>query len=164
MRLRDILNKVPFKILVPFVVLIYYLSILLYVVFLPLAYVYGRLLCARVWIEWEKQGNDALIVYTGGQHSEEWMSRIRDLVGAPAVFLNYDDRDRWDRWSLPAQLFHIFGPHAIPDRFTPDNLPAVIVFRRIQSPAKFIFGKRTKEPEAGLERLRAELTRSDAIL
>jgi hypothetical protein len=164
MRLRDILNKVPFKILVPFVFLIYYLSILLYVVFLPLAYVYGRILCTQVWIEWEKQGKDVLVVYTGAQHSEQWMSRIRELVGTRAVFLNYDDRDRWDRWSLPAQLFHIFGPHAIPDRFTADNLPAVIVFRRIKSPAKFVFGKRTKEAEARLEQLRTELAPAAAIV
>jgi hypothetical protein len=67
MRLGDILNKVPFKLLIPLFVFIYYLSILLYILFLPLAYVYGWLLCSQVWIEWKKQGKDTPVVYTSGQ-------------------------------------------------------------------------------------------------
>lgn len=155
--LRAILNKIPFNLLVPFVYLVSILSILLYVVLSPLSYLYGLLLCSRVWIEWEKRGKDVLAVHSGGKHSEEWMSRIQSVVGTRAVVLNYDERESWDRWSLPAQLFQIFGPHAMPERFTPGNLPAVIVFKRLRSPKRFTFGKRSRQPEEKLERLRAEL-------
>lgn len=54
-----------------------------------------------------------LAVPGGGKHSEEWMSRIQSVVGTRAVVLNYDERASSDRWSLPAQLFQIFGPRAI---------------------------------------------------
>jgi hypothetical protein len=82
------------------------------------------------------------------------MFRIREIVGERAVFLNYKERDRWDRSSLPVQLFHIFGPHPTSDRFMPNNLPpTVIVFRIMKAPRKFIFGNRAEEPEARLEQL-----------
>jgi hypothetical protein len=157
MRLPDILNKVRLKLLIPFFFLAFYTSILLYILFFLLAYVYGLLPCSQVWIEWKKEVKDALVVYTRGRHSQEWVPRIRDVVGTRAVFLNHDERDCWDRWSLPAQLFHIFGPHATQERFTGDNLPAVIVFKKMKAPKKFIFGKRSKDSDEKLERLRAEL-------
>lgn len=54
--LRADLNRIPFKLLVPFVYLVTILSILLYVVLSPLIFRYGLLLCSRVWIAWEKRG------------------------------------------------------------------------------------------------------------
>jgi len=156
-RLRAILNRVPFKLLIPFIFLVFYLPILLYVVLWPLLYVYGLLLCSRVWIEWEERGKDILVVHTDGQHSEQWMSRIRPVIGDRALFLNYSERDRWDRWSLPAQLFEIFGPQAMPENFRQYALPSVIVFRRLHRPKKFNFGKRSEDREEKLEKLGAEL-------
>jgi hypothetical protein len=156
MHLREILNRVPFKLLIPFLFLAFYVPILLYVVLSPLIYLYGLLLCSRVWIEWEEQGKDVLIVHTDGEHSEEWMSRIRPVVGDRAVLLNYNERDRWDRWSLPVQLFEIFGPQTMPGDFRRYALPSVIFFRKLHRPRKFSFGK-PKDCETRLENLRSEI-------
>ena len=155
--LREILNKISFKFLAPIFYLTFILSILLYVVLSPLIYLYGLLLCTQVWIEWAKQGKDAIVIQTESEHSQEWISRLLPLIGDRAFLLNYSERDRWDRWSLPAQLFEIFGPRGMPERFTPHSLPAVIVFRKFHRPRKFTFGERSKESEEKLNQLRAEL-------
>ncbi|HEY6373088.1 MAG TPA: hypothetical protein VIX37_21105 [Candidatus Sulfotelmatobacter sp.] len=132
---------------------------MLYVVLSPLLCRYGLLLCSRVGIAWKKRGQAVLAVPGGGKHCEEGMSRIQSVVGTRAVVLNYDERESWDRWSLPAQLFQIFGLRAMPERLTPGNLPAVIVFKRLRQPRKFTFGKRSREPEMKLERpLRTRLS------
>jgi hypothetical protein len=155
--LRAILNKFPFRVLLPVIVLISVLSILLYVMLSPLIYLYGLLLCSKVWIEWEREGKDVLIVQADSIHSREWMSRILPLVGGRAVLLDYSQRDRWERWSLPVQLVEIFGPHGVPERFTVHSLPAVILFRKLRRPEKFFFGGRSKNCEEKIERLRAAL-------
>ena len=154
--LRAILNKLPFRVLVPVFVLISILSILLYVMLSPLIYLYGLLLCSKLWIEWDREGKDALILQVDSEHSREWMSRILPLVGGRAVLLDYSQRERWDRWSLSVQLVAIFGPHGVPERFTVHSLPAVILFRKLRRPEKFLFGDRSKNEEK-IERLRAAL-------
>ena len=161
---REILNRIPFKVLVPFFYLIFFLSLLLNVLLSPFAYMYGLLLCSRVWIEWAEQGKDTLVVHADGPHSDEWMSRIRPVIGDRAIFLNYNEHDQWDRWSVPAQLFEIFGPQAMPASFRRHSLPSVIFFRRLHRPKKFSFGERSKECEAKLEQLRAELAYASAQL
>lgn len=155
-----VLDKVPFKLLVPCFILAFYLSILLYLVLSPFIFLYGLLLCARAWIEWDRQGKDVVLVHMAGVHSTEWLSRIFPLVGRRAILLNYDERDEWDGQSLAVQLFNIFGPHAIPERFTPHSLPAVILFKKFRLPKKFTFGERSKEREARLERLSGDLAKN----
>jgi len=157
--MKRVLDKVPFKLLVPLFFLAVYLSILLYLVFSPFIFLYGLLLCARAWIEWDRQGKDVVLVHVNGMHSAEWLSRILPLVESRAILLNYDERNEWDRWSLAVQLFNIFGPHAMPERFTPYSLPAVILFKRFRLPKKFTFGKRSKELEERLDQLRSELVK-----
>jgi len=158
-RLREILEKLPLPLglLLPVFYAIFVLSILLYVALSPLSYLYGWLLCPMVWIEWEKQGKDVLVVLADSKHSEEWTARILPLIGDRAVFLDYSQRERWDHWSLPAQLFEIFGPHGVPERFTVYSLPAVIVFRKFHRPRKVTFGERSKDLEEKIEQLRAAL-------
>ncbi|MGB6473592.1 MAG: hypothetical protein WBF04_05865 [Candidatus Sulfotelmatobacter sp.] len=151
------MSKLPFRVLEPVFVLINVLFILLYVMLSPLIYLYGFLLCSKVWIEWEREGKDVLVLEADSKHSRECMSRILPLVVGRAVLLDYSQRDRWDRWSLPAQLVEIFGPHGVPARFTVHSLPAVIVFKKLRRPEKFLFGGRSKNFEEKIERLRATL-------
>ena len=157
-RVREALNKAPLKLLLPFFFLAFYSSILLYVVLSPFIYIYGLLLCSKVWIEWSRQGKDLLVVHTDGKYSDEWMSRLSPLIANRAVLLNYGERDRWLRWSLPVQLFEIFGPKSIPEFFRKHSLPAVIVFRRLRLPQTWTFGERSQEREEKLEQLRAQLS------
>ena len=98
-----------------------------------------------------------LVVHMDSEHSEEWMSRLSPLIGNRAVTLNYSHQDRWDRGSLPVQLFELFGPHPIPESFREHYLPAVVLFRGLRRPEKFTFGEGSKDREEKLERLRATL-------
>jgi hypothetical protein len=155
---EPILNNLPRSLGLPIVAVLFYLSILVYVVALPLAALYGLLLRPVVWIEWERRDKDVLVVDFDSAHSKEWMARILPVVGTRAVFLNYSNRDHWDRRSLEAQIFAIYGPHPIPERFMPGSLPAVIFFKRLRRPKVFNFGNHFKHHEDELERLRSELT------
>lgn len=141
----------------PLFILISFLSILLYVLFLPFACVFGWLLLCRVWIESEDTGKDLLFVEADSDQSREWIPQIMPLVAERGMFLNYSRREAWDRWSLPVQLFDIFGPHPVPQSFTKHYLPSVVIFRKFRRPGKFNFGSRSKASEATLERLRSEL-------
>jgi hypothetical protein len=135
----------------------FYLSILLYVALSPLIFLYGLLLCPIVWIEWAKEGKDMLFIDKDGKYSREWIARILPMVGERAMFLNYSQHDRWERWSLVVQIFEIFGPHGMPERFTQYSLPAVILFRNLRLPRKFTFGEHCEDRETKLEQLRSEL-------
>jgi len=157
MRFGNILNKTPLGVLEPIFHAILVLSIFLYVALWPLFYLYGMLLCPMVWIEWGKQGKKALVIFLDSKHSEEWMARLSPLISDRAVFLNWSEHKQWDRWSLPAQLFDVFGPHGMPEQFTRNSLPAVIVFRNLRRPKSFTFGNRSKDLEEKLDQLRAEL-------
>lgn len=156
-RLRGILNKVPFALLQPVFYATFVLSILLYIAFSPLGYVYGLLLCPRVWIEWEKQGKDLLVIHAENAHSSDWMERLSPLISNRAVVLNWSQRKVWDRWSLPVQLFDVFGPHGMPERFTEFALPSVIFFKQLRRPKTFNFGSRSEDPESRLDHLRSTL-------
>ena len=156
-RLREVLNKLPFWVVLPFIVSISVLSVLLYIAFLPLAYLYGLLLRPMVWIEWEKRGHDVLVIETESDHSRQWMARLSPLITNRAVHLNWKQRKTWDRWSLPVQLFELFGPHGKPEQFTELSLPAVIVFRQLRRPKTFTFGSRPKDLDVKFESLREEL-------
>jgi hypothetical protein len=129
----------------------------IYVLSILLVFLYGLLLRPMVWIEWQKWGTDVLVIEAQSEHSREWMARLSPLVSGRAVFLNWNERGQWDNWSLPVQLFHVFGPQGMPERFTEHSLPAVIVFRQLRPPKRFTFRTRSKDLEATLEHLRAEL-------
>jgi hypothetical protein len=156
-RLRKILEKLPLGLLEPVFGSIFVLSIFLYVALSPLIYIYGLLLCPMVWIEWQKQGKDVLVIQADNEHCREWEARLSPLISGRAVVLNWSERKRWDRWTLPVQLFDVFGPHGMPEQFTESSLPSVIVFRQLRRPKKFNFGGRSRDLEARIEQLSAEL-------
>lgn len=150
-------RQLPFRLQIPFFVvgILFYGSILLYVLFLRVIYLYGWLLCAVAWFLLPRAGKDILAVHDGTQNSAARMSELEPLFTGRTHYLNYDDRKKWDRWSLPILLFYQFGPKPIPEFFMPHSLPAVIVFRKFHMPKLFTFGDRTKEPEKKLEQLRS---------
>jgi hypothetical protein len=157
-RLRDNLNKLPFRVLVPFIVAISVASVLLYVALSPFAFLYRLLLRPMVWIEWEKQGIDTLLIDVESSHSREWLPRLQPLISRRAAHLNWTDRRNWDPASLPSTLFREFGPRGKTESLTGNYLPAVIVFHPLHRPKLFTFGACSKDLEEKLERLRAELS------
>lgn len=158
MRLRELLEKVPFRVLIPFVFLLYYFSVIVMMMLWPVILLYGFLvLCPLVWIKWGKSGKDVLVVSADTEEAREWSARITSLVSERAVRLDYNQRSLWPRWSLATQLFEIFGPHPLPALFMRYALPAVIVVKRNRKPKLFGFGSRKKDREATLDQLRSEL-------
>ncbi len=156
MRFQNLADKLPFKVLVPFVYVLFYLSVLLYLFVWPPILLYGYLfVCPLAWAKWGKQGNDVLVVSDDTKESREWCDRIVPSVDGRAVFLDYNSRGDW---SLASQLFGIFGPHAIPESFNRFSLPTVIVLKRFHRPKKFIFGSRRTDRELLLQQLRSELS------
>jgi hypothetical protein len=99
------------------------------------------------------------VVRTDTKNSEEWMARIAPLVEGRAVHLNYHERESWKRWSLPAQLFALFGPQPMPSSSMPRFLPVIILFRQFQRPKMFSFREFSRERELTMEQLRSELAR-----
>ena len=163
MRIRELLqNKLAFWFVVPVAALLFYASWVLILLSLPLVYLYGyAVLFPLVRSKWGKAGKDVLVVSTNTEHAREWTARILPFVESRAMFLDYDERGRWDRWSLAVQLFGWFGPMAIPDRFSRDCLPAVVLVKRKKKPKRFLFGTRRRNHDALLDQLRAELSEGE---
>jgi hypothetical protein len=152
---RDLSTKLFLRVGPPFFYLLFFSSILLFVVLSPFIYLYGLLLCSMVWIDWSKKGKDLLVVYSSSEHSEEWMTRLSPLIADRAVFLDYGTRKTWERSSPAVLLFEIFGPKPTTEFFLQFYLPCVIVFPMFRRPITFNFGTHLKDREERFEQLRA---------
>jgi hypothetical protein len=139
---------------------LYFTSIFAFLLLWPIVLLYGFLiLCPLLWVKWGRSGTNVLLVVSNTEEARDWSARIIPLVVTKAVLLDYEQVDRWPRWSVASQLFHIFGPHPIPERFMRYSLPVAIVVRQWRWPKRFGFGSRRKDRELVLDQLRAELSR-----
>ncbi|HVG92227.1 MAG TPA: hypothetical protein VNB54_12120 [Alphaproteobacteria bacterium] len=132
---------------------------LLLVGWMPLFYLYGRIVCLMAWLIWISPTSDVILVFNGRAEPDGTLTRLLQMLQTRAVILDYEDRERW-RFSIPTQLFRCFGPQPVTDFYMPGFLPTVIVMRRFRKPASFSFGKRFGDQEATLVRLQAELEHS----
>ena len=160
MQLKQLLNRVPFGLMVPLFYVLYFASIFVFMLLWPFVLLYGFvILCPLLWITWGRRGTDVLLVVSNAAEARDWSARIVPLIGYRAVLLDYDQVDQWSRWSVASQLFGIFGPQPIPEIFMRYSLPAAIVIKQWQWPKRFVFGSRSKDRELLLDQLRAELSR-----
>jgi hypothetical protein len=157
-RLRGAISKrIPFRVMIPILYLIWFFTILLWIVFLPLAFLYRSFLIFISWYALPRQGKDLMVVTNGGGNYGPWLSQIMLGIEARCLFLNYAEQSSWRTWSLPVRLFRSFGPKPIPLFFMPHCLPAVIVFQRFRQPKNYSFGDLCKDPESRLAELRTGL-------
>lgn len=135
-------------------------SLALCLVLSPLILVYWLFLCWRIRREWRSGGKDVLTVFADTPSSKQRMEQILPLVASRSEFLNWSERERWNRWSIGPQIFRFYsflGPQ--PFRLK-SCLPVVLVFKRFYWPTTFSFGGlRTAEPQV-INRLRQELEES----
>jgi hypothetical protein len=150
------LSAVPFKLLVPFIYLAYYLSILLLIVLSPLFILSRAVVCVLAWFIWVGPRQEILVVLNGESKSSEYLAQLEPLLEGRAIFLDYAQRQNWRWFSIPTQLFYGFGPKPIPERFMSLYLPAVILVKKFKWPKRFTFGARSKREE-NLAALRREL-------
>jgi hypothetical protein len=62
------------------------------------------------WLVLPARGKDVVLVSDGADGLNPGTSEIAALVADRAMFLDYQEREKWRRWSLPAQFFYHFGP------------------------------------------------------
>ena len=158
-KLRALLERVPFPVLVPFIVASYYLSVFLLLLFWPLRWLYGVGLRILAYRRSQKDGKDVLIVRNMANVPNHYVDTLLSLLGNRAMFLDYAERKQWRRSEISVQLFELFGPGATAEIFIPRTLPTVIVLNGYRSPKRFTFGSASKAPEMQLEKLKAELLR-----
>jgi hypothetical protein len=151
-------NRIWFRLAIVVTVVLYYGSVLLYLFLWPLILLYSSILCVIGWLVLPARGKDAVLVSDGAGGLDRGTSEIAALISDRAMFLDYQERKNWKRWSLPVQFFDCFGPRSIPEHLTPGLLPAVILVRKFRWPKTFSFGTRSKEPIEKMNLLRSELT------
>lgn len=154
--MKRLLSAVPFKLLVPFIYGVYYLSILIFLALSPFWLLYRTVLCILAWFMWASPTQEIVVVFNGESRTTEYLSHLAPLVEGRAVFLDYSQCRKWPWLSMSAQLFHHFGPKPIPERFMTYYLPAVIVVRRFEWPKRFTFGEHSRREE-NLEALQHKL-------
>src|SRR5260370_22170581 len=139
-KIRDAISKyLPFR---AFILLVYVISlacILLWIVALPLIFLYDAVLCAIAWCVVRGNGKDVIVV-SDGKPNDVFDNEVIPMVRNRAFFLNYEERKKWPRRSLPVLLFRAFGPTPVPPSFLPRCLPAVVLIRRFRLPSQFSFG------------------------
>ncbi len=108
-----------------------------------------------VWMLWLPKGKDTLLIYSDSPIWHEYMTQqILPLVKERAFVLNWSERKKWRRWSLPIQVFESFAGR---QAFN----PMVIVFRPLRRATRFRFWEAFQDSKRGytepVERLRDEL-------
>lgn len=156
-RFRDAISKyIPFRVFMLLVYLISLASVLLWVIALPVIYFYYLVLSVVAWSVLPKRGKDIIFV-SNGKLDDAFGNEITSLIENRALFLNYEERSTWPRWSLAVLLFHAFGPAPKPPSFLPRYLPAVIVVRKLRFPSQFSFGPFARDRATKLQSLRSAL-------
>ena len=155
--MRSLIEKLPFPVVAALGATLFYLSVAIYIVFLPLIFLHSALVCILGWFVFAKRGKGLIIIHSSTDRSAEWLSRLRSLADPGTMFLDYDDRRNWKSLSFPVRAFEAFGPRSIPEQFTPGLLPAIIVLKKFRWPRTFAFGPRCQEPDLKWEQLLATL-------
>jgi hypothetical protein len=154
---KSVCSRVPFKVFTIGVYVVSLLWIPLWLLALPLVYLYQSVLCVIAWSVMAKEGKDVIAISDVNTDYTPWTTDIAPLIQKRAWFLFYNQRESWDRWSLAVRLFHAFGPAPKTALFLPRYLPTVIVVRRFRFPVHFNFGPLARDKEANLENLRSSL-------
>ena len=132
----------------PILMLLGLLALLLYAA-------YRLVLNALIRMLWLPRGKDVLLVFSESPIWFDYMTReILPLVKNRAKVLNWSERNRWPRWSLPVWVFHTYSRGR-------DFNPMLILFRPFRQAVFFRFFPAFQEYKHGntdsLERMRQAL-------
>jgi hypothetical protein len=108
-----------------------------------------------IWLIWLPKGKDMLFVYSESPIWHEYMTtQILPLVQERAVILNWSERKKWPKYSLPVLAFRLVGGYS-------NFNPLVIHFRPFRPAQRFRFWSAFKDWKHGdtraVEQLRREL-------
>jgi hypothetical protein len=144
-------NAALVLLILPFVPLL----LLLVIAALVFHLLYRIVLYLLVWSLWLPRGKDVLFVYSDSPIWHEYMAtQVLPLVQERAVVLNWSERKKWRRRSLPVAVFWHFGGER-------EFNPMVVLFRPLRSARVFRFWSAFKDWKRGYRepayRLRQDL-------
>jgi hypothetical protein len=138
-------------------VIILLLPVLLPLIVLALTFwlLHRATLYLLVWVLWLPKGKDVLFVYSDSPIWKEYMTQqLWPLMQERAIVLNWSERSKWRKWSLPVRVLHSIGGGR-------EFNPMVILFRPLRPARVFRFWSAFKEWKRGepesVERLRNEV-------
>jgi hypothetical protein len=108
-----------------------------------------------VWLCWLRKGKDILFVSSDSPVWKEYMNtEILSLVAERAIVLNWSERSKWSKLSLPVRVFRKFGGRR-------NYNPIVVLFRPLRRARVFRFLPALRDSKHGhtknIEQLRREL-------
>jgi hypothetical protein len=140
-----------------FVYLISIIWLVVFILFLPFVFLYRLTLAAVARSLLRKKGKDIIVVINVALEKDDALIEFMPVIGSRSIVLNYGERHSWPRWSLPALLFHPFGPTVNPDHLLPRFLPTVILLSKSFFPVQFTLGSIIADRDAKLQQLRDTL-------
>lgn len=136
------------------------LLIALFLLWLPLYFLYSLILHLLIWIFWNSRGKDVLLVTSESPVWSDYIAQqIQPHVADRAIILNWSHRKRWSP-SLANAAFHHFAGSR-------DFNPLAVVFRPCRRAQVFRFWSAFRDWKHGnpdaLNRIQDELFRALAI-
>lgn len=129
-------NAALVVLLLPLVLPLALLSIALY-------FLYRFVLYVLMWSLWLPRGKDILFVFSDSPIWSEYMTaEVLPLVQERAVVLNWSQRRKWGRWSLPVAVFRHFGGWR-------EYNPVILLFRPLHTARAFRFWSAFKDWKHG---------------
>lgn len=127
-------------------------------ILVPLSYL---VVYFSIWLAWGVRGKDILFVYSDSPIWGDYMlCEMLPLVERRAVVLNWSQRNRWNRLSLPVLAFRFFGGRKAFN-------PLIVVFRPFRRAQKYRFWPAFREWKQGnkeaVEKLKLKLANTLAL-
>jgi hypothetical protein len=138
-----------------FIILLLPVMLPLIVLALTLWFLHRATLYLLVWMLWLPRGKNILFVYSDSPIWKDYMTQqVLPLMEERAIVLNWSERTKWRKLSLPVRVFHSIGGGR-------EFNPMVILFRPLSPARTFRFWSAFREWKHGkteaVERLRNEL-------
>ena len=155
MAFRQKTSRVERFIQVALVLLLLPLLLPILLIALVLHFLSKTVLYLTIWLWWVPKGKDILFVSSNSPIWQGYMAtEIFPLVADRAVVLNWSERTKWSRLSLPVRVFRSFSGQR-------DFNPMVLVFRPLRRARVFRFLPALKEWKHGhtanLDQIRRDL-------
>lgn len=123
---------------------------ILLLVFLPLVVPlvvlwlwFGLFLHVAIWLAWYTRGRSVLFVYSNSPNWQEYIEqRILPRFPVNAIIMNWSDRKKWNKLSLPVQAFYYFCGDV-------NCNPAAVVFRPFRVAKTFRFWQPLRDYKHG---------------
>jgi hypothetical protein len=128
-----------FILVFPFLILLFPLVILL----VAFRLLMGFFLYLAIWLTWSTRGRRVLFVYSNSPNWQEYIERrILPRLPQNTIIMNWSERRKWSKLSLPVHAFHYFCGGV-------NCSPAAVIFRPFHMARTFRFWQPFKDYKHG---------------